>query len=174
MLEFKLGDYVEVGIGESPYDEDGFSYYFQMDREGYYDFEIIQLFANKGHVLYVNQVNDEDAIHFAGNKKFSDFLEEASKSEYFKIELKVKLLKYYHEMTITMDIAKAIFSLDGKLIGSITYEKYEDYTKMEIEAKLPENYNEAKLDEEISHVISSMNGQVLESKKYKKNAPTNI
>lgn len=85
MLEFMIGDYVEVGIGESPYDEDGCSYYFQMDKEGYYEFEIMNLFESKGNVLYVNKVNDESAIHFAGETKFSDFLDETSKSEYTKI-----------------------------------------------------------------------------------------
>lgn len=174
MVEFKLKDYVEVGIGESVHDEDGFSYYFQMDKEGYYDFEIMKVFEDKGHVLYVNKVDDETAISFAGNKKFSDFLKNTSKSEYFKIELDVKLPKYYDEATIDRDIANSIFDFGGKLLNSKEFKKYEDYTKIELEVELPEDYDERAIDEEIARIICSMNGEVLDSKEYKKITPTNI
>lgn len=74
MLEFKLGDYIEVGMGDSIHDEDGWSYFFKMDREGYSEFSVAEIFDNKGNVLYVHKVEDEDAINFAGESKFSDFL----------------------------------------------------------------------------------------------------
>lgn len=76
IMEFKLGEYIEVGIGENVYDKDGYSYFFKMDREGYNEFDIEDVFDEKGNVLYVMSVDDESAIRFAGESKFSDFLEE--------------------------------------------------------------------------------------------------
>ena len=73
MLEFNIGDYIEVGMGDSVYDEDGWSYYFKMDLEGYNELDVTNLFSEKGNVLYVEVVEDEGAILFAGDKKFSDF-----------------------------------------------------------------------------------------------------
>ena len=51
-------------------------YFFKMDREGYNEFDIEDVFDEKGNVLYVMSVDDESAIRFAGDSKFSDFLEE--------------------------------------------------------------------------------------------------
>lgn len=74
MEEFKIGDYIEVGFGESRYDEDGFSYFFRMDREGYNEYDIANIFDDVENVLYIEKVEDESAIIFAGESKFSDFL----------------------------------------------------------------------------------------------------
>lgn len=74
MVEFKIGDYVEVGIGESVHDEDGHSVYFRVDREGYNELDIVEMFGADENVLYVNLVDDEDAIRFAGDKKLSDYV----------------------------------------------------------------------------------------------------
>lgn len=174
MLEFKLGEYVEVGIGESPYDEDGYSYYFQMDKEGYCEFEIMQLFESKGNVLYVNKVDDESSIAFAGDMKFSDFLRETSKCEYVKIELEVELPEDYNESEIDKKITDAIYSLNGQVLNSKEYKKYKEHIKIELEVELPEDYDESEIDEEISDVICSIGGEVLDSKEYKKIIPTNI
>ena len=52
MIEFKIGDYIEVGMGDSVYDENGWSYYFKMDIEGYNELVqktvkyIIELYPN--------------------------------------------------------------------------------------------------------------------------------
>lgn len=74
MKEFKIGDFVEVGFGESVYDEDGFSYFFKMDKEGYNELDVVDFFSDTENVLYVQKVEDESAIIFAGSSKFSDFL----------------------------------------------------------------------------------------------------
>ena len=72
--EVQVGEYFEVGIGESTNDEDGYSYYFQMDLEGYNIDEIISVFEKYGNVLYAIPNNDESTIHFANGAKFSDHL----------------------------------------------------------------------------------------------------
>lgn len=74
MSEFNIGDYIEVGMGDNIYDEDGWSYFFRIDLEGYNELDIFNLFIEEGNVLYIEVVEDEGAILFAGDKKLSDFL----------------------------------------------------------------------------------------------------
>ena len=76
MEEFKIGDYVEVGFGENRHDNEGFSIYFRMDVEGYNEFDIEEFLESEGNILYVEKVDDESSILFAGDKKFSDYLPE--------------------------------------------------------------------------------------------------
>ena len=115
MIEFKIGDYIEVGMGDSVYDENGWSYYFKMDIEGYNELEISEIFEEKGNVLYVNKIEDEDAINFAGDKKFSHFLRN---KKYVKIELEVELPLDYNEGEVDTAIADAIYRLGGQVLDS--------------------------------------------------------
>lgn len=118
MVEFKKGDYVEVGIGDNVYDENGCSYYFKVDRNGYDEEDIFAIFEERGNVLYVNEVDDEDAINFAGDSKLSDFLH-----EYVKIELEVGLPVDYDETEVDRAIDKALSELGGQLLDSKEYKK---------------------------------------------------
>ena len=78
MEEFKVGDYIEVGFGESIYDEDGYSLYFKMDVEGYSEYEVYNTLYGMDNILYINVVDDESAVHFARGAKFSDYLKKWS------------------------------------------------------------------------------------------------
>lgn len=73
-MEFKLGEYIEVGIGESIHDKNGYCIYFLMDREGYTEYEVCSMFDDRGNVLHAKVVSDEFSINTAGNDKFSDYL----------------------------------------------------------------------------------------------------
>lgn len=75
MLEYKVGDYIEVGMGDSPYDEDGWSYYFQMDIPDVTEEEIVDLFGKEGNVLYVQVDNDPFAVKASDGMTYSKWLE---------------------------------------------------------------------------------------------------
>lgn len=123
MLEFKIGDYVEVGMGDSVHDKDGWSYYFKMDMDGYNECDIDEIFSNEGNVLYVNKVDDEDSINFAGDAKFSDYLKDEETKKCVKIELEVELPIGYDESEIDVALADAIFSLGGQVLNSKEYKE---------------------------------------------------
>lgn len=118
MVEFKKGDYVEVGIGNNVYDKNGCSYYFEVDRNGYNEEDIFIIFEERGNVLYVNKVYNESSINFAGDSKLSDFLH-----EYVKIELEVGLPVNYNEAEVDRAIGKALSELGGQLLDSKEYKK---------------------------------------------------
>ena len=74
MLEFNLGDYIEVGIGKSIYDKDGIRKYFKMDKEGYNRLSVKDVFKRRWNILYVKKVYDEYSISDEATSNFSDFL----------------------------------------------------------------------------------------------------
>ena len=74
MTNFNIGEYIEVHIGDGSYDDEGYSYFFKMDLEGYDEMDIVNVFIKEGNVQYVEVVDDESAISWAGDNKFSDFL----------------------------------------------------------------------------------------------------
>lgn len=123
MIEFKIGDYVEVGIGDSVHDEDGYSCYFMMDVDGYNESDIMDIFEKEGNVLYVQEVNDESSIIFAGDSKFSDYLEDKRTKKYVKIELEVELPVGYNESKIDNVLADAIYSFGGQVLNSKEYKE---------------------------------------------------
>lgn len=123
MLEFKIGDYVEVGMGDSVHDKDGYSYYFMMDVDGYNESDIMDIFESKGNVLYVQKVNDESSINFAGDSKFSNYLKDEKTKKYVKIELEVELPTGYDESEIDTALADTIYSFGGQVLNSKEYKE---------------------------------------------------
>lgn len=74
MLEFNLGDYIEIGIGKSIYDANKIIKYFRMDKEGYSRLSVKEAFKRKWNIIYVKKVYDESTIPCEVDSKFSDFL----------------------------------------------------------------------------------------------------
>ena len=75
--EFKIGQYVEVGFGESMDDNDGYSRFFMVDIEGYDGHSIAELFNQRGediNILYVIEYPGADAEDRCEGMKLSDYL----------------------------------------------------------------------------------------------------
>lgn len=174
MFEFEIGDYVEVGIGENPQNKEGYSFFFRVDKEGYTEDDIMDIFSDRGNVLYAQEVSDERAIEFAGDSKLSDFLGEESSEKYVKIELDVKLPSNYNELEVDESIANAIRSIGGEILNSKEYKQLKECIRIELEAVLPLDYNESRIDTAIADAIYELDGEVIDSKEYKEIVPTNI
>lgn len=174
MFEFEVGDYVEVGIGENPQDKEGYSFFFRVDKEGYTEDDIMDIFSDRGNVLYAQEVSDKSAIEFAGNSKLSDFLGEESSEKYVKIELDVKLPNDYDESEVDEAIVDAIRSIGGEVLNSKEYQELKECIRIELETILPSDYNESRVDMAIADAIYDLDGEVIDSKEYKEIVPTNI
>ena len=75
--EFEIGQYVEVGFGESMDDSEGYSRFFLVDKEGYDGYSIANLFDQReedDHILYVIEYTDDDAHERSEGIKLSDYL----------------------------------------------------------------------------------------------------
>ena len=77
--EFEIGQYVEVGFGESLHDSEGYSRFFLVDIEGYNGDLIAEIFDQRGQdddVLYVLPYPDNDAEERCQGMKLSDYLKQ--------------------------------------------------------------------------------------------------
>ena len=75
--EFEIGQYVEVGFGESMDDSDGYSRFFMVEVEGYDGHSIAVIFNQREEdiaVLYVIEYPDVDAEDRCEGMKLSDYL----------------------------------------------------------------------------------------------------
>lgn len=130
-MEFKVGEYIEVAIGESKHDSDADYIYFLMDREGYTEYEVCEIFDDRGNVIHAKVVSDEFSINLARDNKFSDYFNTDNEDyikkdkKYVKIELEVELPLDYNEREIDRVIADAIYDLDGQVLDSKEFKEIE-------------------------------------------------
>jgi hypothetical protein len=176
MKEFQLNDFVEVGIGESIHDTDGYSVYFKMDVEGITEADVYEAFEDRGNILYVKVSNDTVSRNFAGDETYSNIINPNSKE--VDINLIVELPKDYIESSIDTAIADAIYGYEGKIIDSKEFvdvtDEFENskhkednrVVKISITTKLPNDFIESEVDDFIAEAIFKKGGQLIDSKEF--------